>query len=81
MYNYPEFPDANLIIEMLLCGYRIEEIPVKMRQRFYGKSMHHGILKPIQYMIKTVYDILLVIIKYIKIGNYQSNLQNKESAL
>lgn len=26
---YPEFPDANLVIEMLLLGYKIKEVPVK----------------------------------------------------
>ena len=31
--NYPEYPDANLIIEMLMQGYKIEEVPVKMKER------------------------------------------------
>ena len=40
MGEYPEFPDANLIIEMLLDGYTIEEVSVKMRNREFGESMH-----------------------------------------
>ncbi len=48
MGNYPEFPDANLVIEMLLNGYKIKEIPVKMRIRESGVSMHSGIFKPIK---------------------------------
>ena len=62
MGKYPEFPDANLIIEMLLEGYKIEEISVKMRNREFGESMHQGIIKPIKYMILMLYNILLIIL-------------------
>lgn len=60
---YPEFPDANLVIEMLLSGYKIKEIPVKMRLREAGESMHGGIIKPIKYMINMFYTILFVMIQ------------------
>ena len=63
--NYPEFPDANLVIEMLLSGYKIEEVPVKMRLREAGESMHGGIIKPIKYMIEQLYTCLLIVIKNI----------------
>ncbi len=63
MGNYPEFPDANLVIEMLLLGYKIEEIPVKMRLRENGESMHGGIIKPIKYMINMFYSIVFVLIQ------------------
>ena len=62
MGNYPEFPDANLVIEMLLLGYKIEEVPVKMRLREAGESMHGGIIKPIKYMINMFYTIFFIII-------------------
>ena len=62
--NYPEYPDANLIIEMLMQGYKIEEVPVKMKERIYGESMHSGIWSPISYMITMFYSIFLIIIKY-----------------
>ena len=61
--NYPEFPDANLIIEMLLLDYKISEIPVKMRLREAGESMHSGIIKPIKYMINMLYSIVFIIIQ------------------
>lgn len=64
MGNYPEFPDANLVIEMLLNGYKIEEVPVKMRIRENGVSMHSGILKPIKYMIEQFYTCVVTVIKY-----------------
>lgn len=60
--EYPEYPDANLIIEMLYKGYRIKEIPVKMRLREAGESMHGGIIKPIKYMINMFYTIIFIII-------------------
>ena len=64
MGNYPEFPDANLVIEMLLSGYTIKEVPAKMRLREFGESMHGGIIKPIKYMINLFYTIIFVLIKY-----------------
>ena len=62
--NYPEFPDANLIIEMLLKGYKITEVPVKMRIRGNGVSMHSGIWKPIKYMITQFYTCIVIFVKY-----------------
>ncbi len=64
MFNYPQFPDANLIIKMLLHGYKIEEIPVKMRTREHGESMHTGIIAPVKYMIKIFYSILIIILTF-----------------
>ena len=64
MFNYPQFPDANLIIKMLLQGYRIEEIPVEMRKREHGESMHTGIIAPVKYMIKIFYSILIIILTF-----------------
>ena len=63
--NYPEFPDANLIIEMLMENYKIIEVPVEMRLRELGSSMHGGFIKPIKYMINMVYTIFFIIIQNI----------------
>ena len=71
---YPEFPDANLVIEMLLAGYKIEEVPVKMRLRETGESMHGGIIKPIKYMVNMFYTIFFIIIQNIgvkKVKNHE----------
>ena len=64
MGGYPEFPDANLVIEMLLSGYVVEEVSTKMRLREAGESMHGGIIKPIKYMINMFYTIFFVLITY-----------------
>ena len=63
--NYPEYPDANLIIEMLLKGYEITEVPVKMRIRKNGASMHSGVWKPIKYMVTQFYTCIVIFVKYI----------------
>lgn len=60
IYAYPEFPDANLLIELIYQGYNIEEVSVQMRNREFGESMHGGIIKPIKYMFKMCYYIVVV---------------------
>lgn len=62
MGGYPEFPDANLTIEMLRSGYTFAEVPVKMRNREDGTSIHGGIIKPIKYMINTTYEIIFILL-------------------
>lgn len=60
IYAYPEFPDANLLIELIYQGYSIEEMSVQMKNREFGESMHGGIIKPIKYMFKMFYYIIMV---------------------
>jgi len=64
MQGYPEFPDANLIIEMLLSGYKIIEVPVIMKESNTGVSMHGGIYKPFKYMVKMLYTITFILFKH-----------------
>lgn len=70
-YNHfdDKYPDANMIMQMLLLGYRIEEIPAIMHVRTEGVSMHSG-LKPIVYMFRMFFSILAVVfrIRVLKIG-------------
>ncbi len=63
MDNYPEdYPDADVIMKMLLNGFRIKEIPAIFLPRTAGTSMHTG-LKPVYYMMKMILSIILIIIK------------------
>ncbi len=57
------YPDANMILQMLLLGYKVVEIPAVMYQRETGKSMHSG-LKPVWYMIYLIYDLCAVVFYY-----------------
>ena len=56
------YPDANMILQMLFLGFRIEEIPAVMHQRQVGVGMHHG-LKTAVYMFRMVISILAVMIR------------------
>ncbi len=57
-----KYPDANIIIQMLLLGYRVEEIPVVVYSRGYGVSMHSG-LKPFVYMFRMMFSIMAVVFR------------------
>ncbi len=45
------YPDANMIIQMLLLGYKVEETTAVMHERTAGVSMHTGLLKQLTYMM------------------------------
>ena len=60
-YNHfdDKYPDANMIMQMILLGYRVVEIPAVMHARTEGVSMHSG-LKPILYMLRMMFSIIAV---------------------
>jgi len=61
--NFPsDYPDADILIQMLRNSYRIREIPVDIRERNGGKSMHSS-LKPIYYCIKVLMSICVVLLR------------------
>jgi len=45
------YPDINMIMQMIILGYNIKEVPAVMHERQAGKGMHSGIIKPIKYMV------------------------------
>lgn len=55
-------PDANVIIQMLLSGYAIREIPAVMFDRESGKSMHTG-LEPAVYALRMAFSLSAVFIR------------------
>lgn len=61
LYNHfdDKYPDANMIMQMMLLGYRVKEIPAVMHVRTEGVSMHSG-LKPIVYMFRMTFSIIAV---------------------
>ena len=56
------YPDANMILQMLLLGFQVEEVPAVMYARKTGRSMHSG-LKPIIYMFHMTFSILAVLFR------------------
>lgn len=63
-YNHfdDKYPDANMIMQMQLLGFKIEEIPAIMHARTLGTSMHTG-LKPVIYMFRMFFSILAVLFR------------------
>lgn len=57
-----QYPDANMLLTMLLLGYTVVEIPGIMHPRTSGHSMHSG-LKPIWYMLRMCFSILVVLFR------------------
>lgn len=58
-----QYPDANMIMQMLLLGFRVEEVPAVMYARKGGVSMHAGLLRPIIYMFRMMFSIIAVWIR------------------
>ncbi len=54
-----QYPDANMLMQMLLLGFRMKEIPAVMHPRTVGVSMHSG-LKPILYMFRMAICMMAV---------------------
>ncbi len=63
-YNHfdDKYPDANMLMQMLLLGYRVKEIPAVMHARENGDSMHSG-LKPAWYMLRMLFSMVTVIFR------------------
>lgn len=63
--NFPsDYPDADIIIKMLRKKYKIVEIPINVRERNHGTSMHSG-LKPIIYILKVLLSICIALLREI----------------
>lgn len=72
------YPDANMIIQMLLLGFRIREIPAVMHDRKTGSSMHSG-LKPAVYMVRMFLSIIAVCFR-IKVLKMDAEVTEDEAA-
>lgn len=59
-----QYPDANMIMQMILLGFRVEEIPALMHVRTEGVSMHSG-WKPVIYMFRMMFSIIAVWIRIV----------------
>ncbi|GAA0178413.1 glycosyltransferase family 2 protein [Clostridium sediminicola] len=57
------YPDINMIIQMIMKGYKIKEIPAVMYERKTGEAMHSGIIKPIKYMVLITLSTLSIILR------------------
>ena len=51
-----------MVIQMLLLGFRIAEIPAVMHARTDGKSMHHG-WNAVWYMVRMLWSIIKIVFR------------------
>ncbi len=56
------YPDANMVLQMLLLKFRVAEVPAVMHRRTSGKSMHSGI-EPACYMVRMFLSVLAVVVR------------------
>ena len=57
-----KYPDTNMLLQMILLGYQVEEIPAVMHSRETGTGMHSG-LKPAVYMAHMFFSICAVLLR------------------
>ena len=62
-----DYPDADILIQILLMGGRVLEVPAGNRQRYEGTSMHSG-WRPLLYIMKVVLSIFVVTVGYVVYG-------------
>ncbi len=69
--DYPtDFPEPDSITKLIKRGYRISEIPVKMKPRLDGvSSLTTNIFKPAYYMIKVSIAIVIAGVTTKKVGD------------
>lgn len=61
--NYPtDFPDADTLIVLHHAGFSVVEVPVVVKARMSGESMHAG-WKPIYYVVKMLLSIFVVLLR------------------
>ena len=51
-----------MIMQMILLGFRVKEVPAVMHARTTGESMHSG-WKPIVYMIRMFFSIIVTVFR------------------
>ncbi len=57
-----QYPDANMVLQMLLLRFRLVEIPAVMHSRKEGKSMHAGI-EPLWYMPRMFFSMMAILFR------------------
>jgi len=63
-YNHfdDKYPDANMILQMLLLGFHVVQVPAVMHMRQVGISMHKG-LRPLMYIMRMCFSLVAVIFR------------------
>lgn len=77
--NYPsDFPDADTLILLSLSGFRVKEVPVVMRARTAGTSMHSN-LRALYYVSKMMLSILMVLLRHASVRKRPAHVRSDGS--
>jgi len=57
-----DYPDADLLIAICRAGYKVLEIPVVMKKRISGQSLHAG-LRPLYYIFKMFLSVFVTMLR------------------
>lgn len=58
--DYPtDYPEPDTIVTVIKSGYKVSEVPVKMKERISGKSSLSSPIKATFYMIKVSFAIII----------------------
>ncbi len=61
--EYPhDYPDAQVLLMLTVHGFRIKEVPVVVRQRLHGQSMHSSI-KALIYPLRNLLAIAVLLLR------------------
>jgi glycosyltransferase involved in cell wall biosynthesis len=64
--TYPmDYPDSDVLLALHFAGFRIREVPVVMRPRVRGQSIHGG-WKTFYYLAKMFLAIFMVILRHLR---------------
>ena len=74
---YPDYPDANFLFHLINNGIKVGEVPVIMKDRLYGISMHSSLAKNFKYMVEVLYSIMIVILRKI----FSINIRRKSNGV
>ena len=61
--DYPsDYPDADMLLLLHYAGFRVIEVPVRMRDRLAGVSMHSS-FKVVYYIFKMLLAMLMILMR------------------
>lgn len=59
-----DYPDTDVLLYLSLHGMKIEEVPAVFRANERGTSMHNGVIRPVYYVYKMLFSMLVVFLRF-----------------
>lgn len=74
-----KYPDTNMLIQMILLGYQIVEVPAVMHERETGTSMHGGLIHRAIYIAHMFFSICAILLRILVLKTEVRASQGKRS--